>query len=106
MDILKIKYLLCEGVNLKKTNHFVDNCTISGAANSCSSLLEKAVQVKGKVAYYINPNLFRFRTEDSRLLLVESDKSIHMVEGKEYYILISYRDIADKSFKLLHYDRV
>jgi len=105
LDILIIKYLLSEGVNIKTSNVFVDNSIINNRADSCSSLLDKAIMFKGCVRKYINPDKFIFETTDGIELLVYTHKSIHLPENKESNILVT--DIEDfEVFNLIYYDRV
>ena len=105
-DILIIKYLLSEGVNIKTSNVFVDNSIITDRAEKCSSLLDKAIVFKGHIVMYINPYKFIFKTIEGVELLVYTDKSIHISEDKDCVILV-YADLAHPElFNLIYYDRV
>lgn len=103
-DILTIKYLLSEGVDIKTSNVFVDNSIIKDRAESCCKALKDAIVFKGYVVKYINPNRFIFRTPEGWELEVYSKKSVHLSENKDSTILANNIDDFNK-FNLLYYDR-
>lgn len=106
LDILIIKYLLSEGVNIKASNVFVDNSIITNRAENCSSLLDKAIMFKGHIVMYINPHKFIFKTIEGVELLVYTDNSIHISEGKDCVILVYADLVHTELFNLIYYDRV
>ncbi len=106
LDILIIKYLLSEGVNIKTSNVFVDNSIINDRAENCSNIVDRAIMFKGHVVIYINPHKFVFKTIEGVELLVYTDKSIHLSEGKECTILVYADLVHTELFNLIYYDRV
>lgn len=105
-DSIIIKYLLSEGIDLKRTNMYVDEPIINNRSKKCEQLLEDSVSFRGYIYYYETPNCFFFITKDKKVIRIISDKSVHLPENKEAIILVHPVIEDSKTFQLLYYDRI